>query len=46
MFTGSIIGQGTSYTFKDMLYVLIPAIAGCTALIGFGIYVFEKKDVK
>lgn len=46
IFTGSIIGQGTSYTFKDMLYVLIPAIAGCAALIGFGIYAFEKKDVK
>lgn len=46
LFTGSIIGQGTSYTFKDLLYVLIPAIAGCAALIGFGICIFKKKDVK
>ena len=46
IFIGSIIGQVSSYTFKDMLYVLIPTIVGSAALIGFGIFVFNKKDVK
>lgn len=46
VFTGSVIGQGTKYIFKDLLYVLVPTILGSALFIYLGILVFNKKDLK
>ena len=46
LFSGAVIGQGTSYAWQDLLYVIIPAIVGCLGFVGLGILVFKKKDLK
>ena len=40
------IGQGTSYTTKDVLYLTIPAITGILGFLGLGLQRFNKKDLK
>jgi hypothetical protein len=46
LFSGSVIGKGSSYAWLDFVYVLLPAIVGCLGFIGLGILVFKKKDLK
>ena len=42
----SYIGTGTSYTFKDVLYLTLPSLAGILGFLGFGLLGFTKKDLK
>ena len=44
--SSATIGQGTSYTLKDTLYYTIPSCAGTLALLGHGVYKFNRKDLK
>jgi len=46
VFFGTVIGQGTAYAWRDLLYVILPAVIGCVGFIGLGILVFKKKDLK
>ena len=46
LFSGSILGKGVSYSFADLLYVILPALGGCAVFIGLGMLVFHKKDLK
>ena len=40
------IGAGTSYTWKDVLYLLLPPLVGILGFTGFGILRFRRKDLK
>lgn len=40
------IGQGTSYTTEDVLYLTVPAITGILGFLGLGLLRFNKKDLK
>lgn len=42
----SYIGTGTSYTFKDVLYLTLPSLAGILGFLGLGLLGFTKKDLK
>ena len=46
IFTSTIIGAGTSYTLKDICFVLGPCIAFTALLVFLGIVIFKKKDLK
>ena len=46
IFSTTIVGAGTSYSLKEVLYILIPNIVSSALLITFGILVFNKKDLK
>lgn len=40
------IGAGTSYTWKDVLYLTLPPLAGILGFTGLGLIGFGKKDLK
>lgn len=40
------IGAGTSYTWKDVLYLTLVPLAGILGFTGLGILRFRKKDLK
>lgn len=42
----SYIGAGTSYTWKDVLYLTLPSLAGILGFTGLGLLGFGKKDLK
>lgn len=42
----SYIGAGTGYTWKDVLYLTLPPLAGIAGFTGLGICIFKKKDLK
>lgn len=42
----SYIGAGTSYTWKDVLYLTLPPLAGILGFSGLGLWLFGKKDLK
>ena len=46
LFTSGIIGGGTSYTWQEVLYVLVPALLGAAGFGAWGYFVFRKKDLK
>ena len=46
LFTSRVIGGGTSYTLKDVLYVLLPSLLGSAGFYAWGHFVFRKKDLK
>lgn len=42
----TIIGNGTSYEVKQILYLTLVPIIGCAALLGLSILKFRHKDLK
>lgn len=40
------IGAGTSYTWEDVLYLLLPPLAGILGFTGFGLLRFRRKNLK
>lgn len=40
------IGAGTSYTWEDVLYLLLPPLVGILGFTGIGILRFRRKDLK
>ena len=40
------IGAGTSYTWEDVLYLILPPLVGILGFTGLGILRFVKKDLK
>ena len=40
------IGAGTTYTWKDVLYLTLPSLAGICGFTGLGLWRFGKKDLK
>lgn len=40
------IGTGSEYTWKDVLYLTIPATVGIVSFLGLGLWRFNKKDLK
>lgn len=40
------IGTSTEYATKDVLYIVLPALAGILGLLGLGALKFKKKDLK
>ena len=46
LFTSRIIGYGSSYELKHIVYVLVPTVVGSALLVLFGIKIFNKKDLK
>ena len=42
----SYIGMGTSYNWKDWLYLTVPAGLGITGFLGLGLWQFNRKDLK
>ena len=41
-----MIGKGTTYETKDLLYHIIPPAVGTAALLGHGLLKFNRKDLK
>ena len=46
LFTSRIIGGGTSYSWKEVLYVLVPTLLGSVGFGAWGYFAFRKKDLK
>ena len=46
IFTSSLIGTGSSYEFKDIMYIVLTPIIGTSLFVFLGITVFKKKDIK
>ncbi|MBQ7906512.1 MAG: ABC transporter permease subunit [Clostridia bacterium] len=46
IFTSGLIGTGTTYTFEDVMYILMPTIGGTAVFLALGLLVFNKKDLK
>ncbi len=42
----NMIGMGSRYELKDVLYMVIPCVLGSALCIGLGIIGFNKKDLK
>ena len=42
----SYIGIGTSYHWKDVLYLTVPAVLGIAGFLGLGLWQFNRKDLK
>ena len=42
----SYIGAGSSYTWKDVLYLTLPPLAGIFGFLGLGLLGFGKKNLK
>lgn len=40
------VGAGTTYTLEDVLYILLPPVAGIAGFLGLGLIKFNKKDLK
>ena len=40
------IGVGTSYSLKDVLYLVISPVVGIGFFLGYGLLKFNKKDLK
>jgi len=46
LFTSRVIGYGSSYEWKQLIYVLVPTVIGSALLVFFGNRIFGKKDLK
>lgn len=46
LFTSHVIGGGTAYSPEDVLYILIPTLAGTALFTLGGMLIFRKKDLK
>lgn len=46
LFTSTIIGSGNSYTFTQVLCILLPPIIGGVACVLLGTLIFKKKNLK
>ena len=46
IFSSSVIGGGSSYSFKEILYVLLPSIVGTALFLVLGGITFKNKDLK
>ena len=46
MFTSTLIGNGSSYQWKEVLAILLPSILLTGVLLFFGLRIFRKKDLK
>lgn len=46
IFTSTLIGSGSSYSLKEIVYILLPCVIGSALLVLFGILIFKKKDLK
>lgn len=46
VFTSTLIGTGTTYTFEDVMYILMPTLGGTAIFLALGLIVFNKKDLK
>lgn len=46
VFSNGLIGTGTSYNTETVLYILIPSLVFTAILVGLGIVVLNKKDLK
>ncbi len=44
--SSATIGLGTSYETKDVLYYVLPPMVGTVAVLGCGIWKFNRKDLK
>jgi len=40
------VGAGTTYTLEDVLYILLPPVAGIVGFLSLGLIKFNKKDLK
>ena len=45
-FSTTLIGTGTTYSAKDVFYILISPILTIAGCVGFGILKFSKKNLK
>ncbi|MBR2903363.1 MAG: ABC transporter permease subunit [Clostridia bacterium] len=46
VFMSSIIGSGTTYQLKELLYFLLPTVAFTAIFVTLGLVAFRKKDLK
>lgn len=46
VFMSSVIGDGNSYKFVEILYILIPTALGSFIFLFFGNLIFKNKDLK
>ena len=46
VFTSTLIGTGSTYTFEDVMYILMPTLGGTAIFLALGLIVFNKKDLK
>lgn len=44
--SATVIGMGTSYELKDILYLTLSPVIGIAGFLGFGTLIFGKKDLK
>lgn len=44
--SSATVGQGTAYETKDVWYYVLPPLAGTAALLGHGLWRFNRKDLK
>lgn len=44
--SSATIGLGTEYTTKDVCYYVIPPLVGTAAVLGHGIWKFNRKDLR
>jgi ABC-type transport system involved in multi-copper enzyme maturation permease subunit len=42
----AVIGTGSSYSREDVLYYVLPPVIYTAGLLGFGVWRFNKKDLK
>ena len=46
IFTSTLIGAGTSYELKDILYIVLPPVLGAVGFWALGVKLLSKKDLK
>ena len=46
IFTSTLIGSADSYSFKEVVYAVLPSILQIGTFLGLGILTFSKKDLK
>lgn len=46
VYTSPMVGSGTSYELKEVLYYLLPNLAIIAIFVGLGLIIFKKKDLK
>ena len=46
IFTTTVIGKGTAYTLKELIYLIVPNLTFTVLFIVFGLVAFKKKDLK
>ena len=46
LYTSTLIGGGTSYSLKDVLYIVLPPLLGACGFASLGAMLLQKKDLK